>query len=353
MRRSSAWEEESPIETTFSWCPLRFRCQNVEDAYVARLRPINSWWTIWGCVLYVFVAILRSIVMMLQPCNSRSEVILTIVTYFGLFFTMLAALLVKHRHEKLAACIGCMIIAIQPLLDHRRVTWLVGEVVETQHKAEVHPAADDTIFVLHMLLTAVLFCLLMPVRARFSWIVPAVVPFLYAAFTVPLVCNGSTTDITNSLVTVVILGMLCMVILMAVIRIEMSLRNQFGKLYTLEHDIMEKCKLSEAPSRKQESESCSVSTQTGHVSISHPLEKKTKRRSSTDNSLCFSNSDGSRPSASVNSGSPEKSFSSGETSSSSDPEKKCRPGPEKSPTFQGLDDLVQHFDECSALYREL
>jgi len=113
---------------------------------------------------------------MLQPQSITSKMILTSVVACVLLSMICGALLTKRGHEKLATCIGCLLIIIEPLLFHRRVTWPVGEdPVQLQQKEGLYRPANDTQFVLLMLLTAVLFLGLVPVRALFSWVVPAAV----------------------------------------------------------------------------------------------------------------------------------------------------------------------------------
>jgi len=74
-------------------------------------------------------------------------------------------LLAKKSAIKLAVGICCLFILTEPLLDHHRVSWLLHQhPIQLPIRQGIQLPMDDTMFVLQMLVTAVLFLLLIPVR---------------------------------------------------------------------------------------------------------------------------------------------------------------------------------------------
>jgi len=132
----------------------------------------------------------------------------------------------------------CLFILTEPLLDHRRVSWLLhNRPVPHPMRHGIQFPMDDTVFVLQMLATVVPFLLLVPVRIRTAWIVPVLLPVVYIFSTLPLPPHGVENGIINRLSAVFLLSTLGIVLMVAAARMEAASQEIFNYRYAQKQSV--------------------------------------------------------------------------------------------------------------------
>jgi len=214
-----------------SWCPLvlwGFKDCAVEADYVAsnhrRFLTRNR-----------HLGISYIIMMWVQLIIARPEEFWCSETIIGIVLRLLLTMLqvisswaFQQKAEAPSVSLLFAFVLTFPLLSYDRVSMLIGsDALELKNwwGQVVYPS--DCIPALIVTCVVAYFMSVVPVRSRFSCVLPVLVPVVYLLFTMPFPCYGSEAGLINRLVVASLLALVCLLLVVGSVQHEMLMRGKF------------------------------------------------------------------------------------------------------------------------------
>jgi len=127
----------------------------------------------------------------LKPGRSKGETIGVIMRTLLCAHMLASIWLVRRSSEIVSVLMFFVLVLCFPMLNHQRACWAAGEKPEPLGDWLGNDVPEsDVLFIVLMLAVVIAFLVLIPVRVKYGWVIPALTPVVYLCWTLWLPESG-------------------------------------------------------------------------------------------------------------------------------------------------------------------